>query len=221
MGEHFETIIIPRVIKTMQNIKQSACVKVLKLESYEDTLNNLALKNPNVDLFGTLPESVQQDYVLRYMLDVESRDSLLNIRHFNQPFHYQMDIATSSAGATEKVKVDLVETFNYLLGAKVIGVDDKRFEKGYVAITARLPHQSDEEKTLILWRDCTIWTDDKLMELLNRFDINPTSKREFNQVFINGDHTIPTAWTDENGVSGSLKIQQIEQVFLNAMFAGV
>lgn len=236
-GEYFDTVLKPRVQKVIyaQDWKDgkpvannsgslngvSQLVKVLKLESYEDTLNNLVLRNPNADLFGTLDEHVRNDYVLRYMLDMESRDSLLNISHFEKPFDYQMEIATTSAGATEKMNVDLVETFNYLLGARVISMDDKRFDKGFVAINAYLPHQLDDDKTLILWRDCTVWTDDNLMDLFKRFGINPASNSEFSQILINGDHTIPTVWTHSDGLSGSLKVRQIEQVFLRAMFAGV
>ena len=61
-------------------------VKVLKLESYEDTLNNLVLKD-NGDLFAKLNNGVKEDYLLRYMLDDQSRDSLLNTDVFRRPFN--------------------------------------------------------------------------------------------------------------------------------------
>ena len=241
-GEYFDTVLKPRVQKVIysENWKDgkpvpsekqadkdgqytpykgvSQIVKVLKLESYEDTLNNLALHNPNRDLFGHLPESAQSDYVLRYMLDVESRASLLNVSDFAKPFDYEMDIATDSAGAGVRRKVDLVETFNYLLGLTVLAVEDRRFDKGYVMVTGWLPQHSGDDKTLIVWRDRERWP--QAEDLLDRLRINPQNT-EFAAVYLNGDHTLTTAWTNENGESGRLKIRQTEAAFLDLMFAEV
>lgn len=217
-GEQLHTIIIPRLSKLAYNKNISQVVKILKLESYEDTLNNLALENPNRDLFGHLPESAQSDYVLRYMLDVESRASLLNVSHFAKPFDYEMDIAEGSAGAGVRRKVDLVETFNYLLGLTVVSIDDRRFDRGYVMVTGRLPQQSGDDNTLIVWRDCERWP--QAEDLFDRLRINPQNT-EFAAVYLNGDHTLTTAWSNENGESGRLKIRQTEAAFLDLMFAEV
>lgn len=197
----------------------SQIVKVLRLESYEDCLNNLALHNPNGDLFATLPEQARRDYVLRYMLDVESRGSLLNVAHFERPFDYVMEIATDSAGASVPTRVDLVETFNYLLGLSVVSIDDRRFDRGYVLVTGWQPNHAADETTLILWRDCVRWPDDKLTELLEKLAINP-QENEFAAVYVNGDHTLTTAWSNADGESGRLKIRQTEAAFLDLMFEG-
>ena len=123
---------------------------MLKLESYEDTLNNLELRKPVQDLADLgLSENVQNDYLLHYMLDVESKGSLLNTQDFQKPFDYQLNIATTSAGAYEAKTIDLVETFNYLIGLRVEQMDDKR-EKGIVSVIGKLPNG---EKAFILWRD--------------------------------------------------------------------
>ncbi|KGQ34968.1 hypothetical protein JP35_11525, partial [Gallibacterium anatis] len=79
-GEYFDTVLKPRVQKVIysENWEDgkpvenasgnlngvSQIVKVLKLESYEDTLNNLQLKAQS-DLFKMLPEAVKEDYLLR------------------------------------------------------------------------------------------------------------------------------------------------------------
>ena len=215
VGEHFDTIIIPRVCKTAFKDKKTSFIKVLKLESYEDTLNNLELRRSG--LFDHLPENAQQDYLLHYMLNLESRGSLLNVSHFEKPFDYGLNISTTSAGAYEWQKVDLVETFNYLIGAKVINVDDKRAEQGFVAIECRLPNQSADEKTLIFWRDCERVDYDGLQTQFDRLGINPADS-EYSQVYVNGDHTLETVWDGEQ--SGSLKIISIEDVFLSLMFEG-
>ncbi len=231
-GEYFDTVLKPRVQKviyskawkdgkpvaedkaeSLQGVPQ--IVKVLKLESYEDTLNNLELHRSG--LFDHLPENAQQDYLLNYMLNLESRGSLLNVSHFEKPFDYGLNISTTSAGAYEWQKVDLVETFNYLIGAKVINVDDKRAEQGFVAVECRLPNQSADEKTLIFWRDCERVDYDGLQAQFGRLGINPADS-EYSQVYVNGDHTLETVWDGEQ--SGSLKIVSIEDVFLSLMFEG-
>lgn len=231
-GEYFDTVLKPRVQKViyskawkdgkpvaedgaenLQGVPQ--IVKVLKLESYEDTLNNLELRRSG--LFDHLPENAQQDYLLNYMLNLESRGSLLNVSHFEKPFDYGLNISTNSAGAYDWQKVDLVETFNYLIGANIISVDDKRDEQGFVAIECRLPNQSADEKTLIFWRDCERVGYDGLQKQFDRMGINPADS-EYSQVYVNGDHTLETVWDGEQ--SGSLKIVSIEDAFLSLMFEG-
>ncbi|TYA44115.1 restriction endonuclease subunit M [Aggregatibacter actinomycetemcomitans] len=161
-GEYFDTVLKPRVQKVIFSEKWkegkpeagenglngvSQIVKVLKLESYEDTLNNLELRKPTYTF--DFDEQVRNDYLLHYMLDVESRGSLFSTEHFAKPFDYELNIATSSAGAYQPQKIDLVETFNYLIGLRVNTVDDRR-ERGMVSVEGTLP---SGEKTLIIWRD--------------------------------------------------------------------
>ena len=228
-GEYFDTVLKPRVQKVVyaenwndgkpQANKESSLhgvpqiVKVLKLESYEDTLNNLVLKD-NDDLFAKLNDGVKEDYLLRYMLADQSRDSLLNTDVFRRPFNYQMDIATNSAGATERMDIDLVETFNYLLGLRVHAVKDRIEKGGYLAVEGTLP---DGETALVLWRDCEKVGYEGLDALLDRLKINPQDS-EYDTVYINGDHNIATVWENENGVTGRLKIRQIESEFMALMF---
>lgn len=232
-GEYFDTVLKPRVQKVIysQEWKDGKpapdkvsgslngvpqIVKVLKLESYEDTLNNLELRRSG--LFDHLPENAQQDYLLNYMLNIESRGSLLNVSHFEKPFDYGLNISTTSAGAYDWQKVDLVETFNYLIGANIISVDDKRDEQGFVAIECRLPNQSADEKTLIFWRDCErIGYDELQQHFAEHLRISPADS-EYSQVYVNGDHTLETVWDGEQ--NGSLKIRSIEAEFLALMFAG-
>ena len=228
-GEYFDTVLKPRVQKVVyaenwkdgkpQADKESSLhgvpqiVKVLKLESYEDTLNNLVLKD-NGDLFAKLNDGAKEDYLLRYMLADQSRDSLLNTEVFKRPFNYQMDIATDSAGATKRVNIDLVETFNYLLGLRVHAVKDRIEKDGYLAVEGTLP---DGETALVFWRDCEKVGYEGLDALLGRLKINPQDS-EYGTVYINGDHNIATVWENENGVTGRLKIRQIESEFMALMF---
>ena len=228
-GEYFDSVLKPRVQKVIfakewKDGKPQAdngafggvsqIVKVLKLESYEDTLNNLELRKPIQDLADMgLPETVQNDYLLHYMLDVESRDSLLNTQHFAKPFDYQLNIATTSAGAYEAKTIDLVETFNYLIGLRVSEINDKR-ENGLVTVQGT---NTSGEKTLVIWRDCEKYDYDKLNRYLDSRDINPQDS-EFDVVYINGDHNMPTVFTDSDDSVKTLKVRSIEAGFLSRMF---
>lgn len=226
-GEYFDSVLKPRVQKVIfaKDWKDgkpqadngafggvSQIVKVLKLESYEDTLNNLELKQPASDLFDQ-NEALQNDYLLHYMLDVESRDSLLNTQHFTKPFDYQLNIATTSAGAYEAKTIDLVETFNYLIGLRVSEINDKR-ENGLVTVQGI---NTSGEKTLVIWRDCEKYDYDKLNRYLDSRDINPQDS-EFEVVYINGDHNVPTVFTDSDDSVKTLKVRSIEAEFLQRMF---
>ena len=189
-------------------------VKVLQLESYEDTLNNLTLARQD-DVFDHLPEAAQKDYLLRYMLTHESRYSLLSTDDFKHPFAYRLNIATSSAGSYESRIIDLVETFNYLLGISVQAVDDQRHDprRQFVFIEGRLPNG---ENCLIVWRDCERWDYQQLPELLKKRCINPNN-HEFDVIYINGDHNIPTVLQEADGIK-TLKLRPIEPEFLSLMF---
>ncbi|AXH82817.1 TPA: site-specific DNA-methyltransferase [Haemophilus influenzae] len=228
-GEYFDSVLKPRVQKVIfakewEDGKPQAdngafggvsqIVKVLKLESYEDTLNNLELRKPAQDLADMgLSETVQNDYLLHYMLDVESRDSLLNTRHFTKPFDYQLNIATTSAGAYETKTIDLVETFNYLIGLRVSEINDKR-ENGLVTVQGT---NTSGEKTLVIWRDCEKYDYDRLNDYLNRHKINP-QESEFDVVYINGDHNVPTVFAGSDESIKTLKVRSIEAEFLSRMF---
>jgi adenine-specific DNA-methyltransferase len=230
-GDYFEEVTKPRIQKivysadwkdgkaTAPQTGISHAFKVLKLESYEDTLNNLQLRRSEAqqDLLDTLPPSAQEDYLLSYLLDIESRGSLLSVEHFNKPFDCKLKVAVDSAGAYEERTIDLVETFNYLIGLRVKHIDMQR-DQGFVWVSGWLP---TGEKTLVLWRDVEQVDYEKLNRLCEQLALNPADS-EFDLVYINGDHNIPTAFTTteaEGGITKTLKIRQIEPEFLSRMFA--
>lgn len=96
----------------------SHCFKYMRLESYEDTLNNLTL--PEDSAAEQMPQTLREDYMLHYLLDTETRDSLLNIRDFANPFGgYQLNIKQPASEASVPTRVDLMETFHYLIGLRV------------------------------------------------------------------------------------------------------
>ncbi len=228
-GAHFDTILKLRIQKAVYSRDWAAgrpvsadtglshCFKYFRLESYEDTLNNLALKRPDglLDLFDP---SGKEDYLLHYMLNVESQSSLLSVGDFKKPFDYRLRIATDSAGACQTRSVDLVETFNYLLGLRVEHLDAK-FDLGYVLVSGKLP---DGQTCLIIWRDCEKLDYEATSKFLERHKITPNDN-EYDVVYINGDHNIPTitqATEAEGGLTRQLTLRQIEPEFIARMFAG-
>ena len=235
-GEYFDSVLKPRVQKVIFSEKWkegkpeaeengsngvSQIVKVLKLESYEDTLNNLELRKPIQDLADMgLSETVQNDYLLHYMLDVESRDSLLNTQHFTKPFDYKLNIATTSAGAYEAKTIDLVETFNYLIGLRVRAIDDQREKRGWVTVKGKL---ANDDNALIIWRDCEKIGYGELNDFIRKNAYGVEDKAEYSEetfkvVYINGDHNVPTVFTDSDDSVKTLKVRSIEAEFFSRMF---
>lgn len=229
-GDYFDTVLKPRIQKivysanwkdgkaTAPHTGISHAFKVLKIESYEDTLNNLELRRTEqqTSLLDSLPQATQDDYQLRYMLDIESRGSLLSVEHFAKPFDFKLKVTVDSAGAYEERPIDLVETFNYLIGLKVKHID-MQIDQGFVLVVGWLPNG---ELTLVLWRDVERVDYEALNRLCDKLAINPADS-EYAVVYINGDHNIPAVFTsleNEGGITRSLKIRQIEPEFLNRMF---
>lgn len=87
------------------------------LEQYEDALENIEVAAP--EAAQTALELYGDDYLLKYMLDLETRGSasLLNLDMFKNPFDYKLQ--TQGDDRRRVTSVDLVETFNFLLGLHV------------------------------------------------------------------------------------------------------
>jgi adenine-specific DNA-methyltransferase len=103
MGDHFDTVLKPRIAKvvyspdwkdgkpTVRDKGISHCFKYLRLESYEDTLNNLRFRTDAArDQALAANASLRRDFTLNYLLDVETRgsQSLLDIEAFTDPTAY-------------------------------------------------------------------------------------------------------------------------------------
>lgn len=213
MGQYFNIVTKPRVQKVVytnnwqdgkpqDKIGISQIVKYQVLETYEDTLNNLYLENKTeLDFTG----KAKEEYLLQYMLELESRDHLFNLQMFSKPFDYQLKVTENNE--LKPTKVDLVETFNYLIGlyvSKVQRVKDIKVVEG----TTRTGI-----KTLVIWRDLKTTTHEEVEKLLRRFYDSQRTK-EFQQIYINGDHHLENLRTEGD----SFKIKGIEETFFKKMF---
>ncbi len=138
MGNYFDTVTKPRIQKVIyaKDWKEgkpvfnaegkaggvSQCFKYLRLEQYEDTLNNL------VDSRTYDPETVPKDFMLSYLLEAETAESpsLLNLDQFKDPAHYQLKIKRPNSDESKPQTIDLIETFNWLIGLNVVKLDKWR-----------------------------------------------------------------------------------------------
>ncbi|WP_415713001.1 site-specific DNA-methyltransferase [Maridesulfovibrio sp.] len=221
MGEYFDTILKPRIQKVIysdswKNGKpvtragSSHLFKYMSLESYEDALNNLEFKRTEQqkNLLDGSPD-LHEEYMLSYMMDLETAGSasLLNVDSFNDPWNYTMNIATGSAGETRKRPIDLVETFNYLIGLTVTRRD---FIRGVEVIEGTAP---DGDNVLVIWRNTTETDNVQLDEFFKKQNYN-TRDREFDLIYVNGDNNLENLKRPDE----TWKVRLIEDDFKRLMF---
>ena len=225
MGDHFNAVLMPRIKKVVYSPDWkdgkpvtadkgvSHCFKYMRLESYEDTLNNIELQEARSgDMYDTM---MQEQYLLKYMLDIESRGSIINTDSFRKPFDYRLKIAVDSSGASESRRVDLMETFNYLLGIRV-EAQERHIDKGYILVEGKMKNGA---AVLIVWRDCDKIGSAELNNLLEKKGIRPGDS-EFATIYVNGDHSIANKKLGSEDDAPELKVRSIEEEFLTRMFEG-
>lgn len=241
VGEYFDSVTKMRTKKViyspewkdgkpiMRNQGYSHIVKYMILEQYEDALNNIMLKQESTmqSLFG-------DDYTLQYMLDIETRDSLLNVKAFTTPFDYEMRITEKNE--TKVRKVDVCETFNYLIGLTVIR---QGAIQRYQTTEARHPEYEgavdlvidregayqfrqiegtlrDGKRVLIIWRNITndlLASNAALDAYFTKYRINPLN-RDYDIIYVNGDSNIENLRTDDE----HWKVVRTETEFNKRMF---
>ena len=250
MGEYFNTVTKPRIKKVIyskdwkdgkpqnRNTGVSQIFKYMRLEGYEDSLNNIE--------FSRTPEQEKQlsyntkffnEYLVSYMLHMESRDSLLNLDQFKKPFDYKLRITQNNEA--KETTIDLVETFNYLLGLTVTTqgatasfdaapdkngeyentvklVMDKFGMYSFKTIEGMLPGGC---KALIIWRNLT---DDLTADnaALDAFFMNyciDAGTRNFDVIYVNGDNNLENLRKEKE----QWKVHLIELEFKKRMFEEV
>jgi adenine-specific DNA-methyltransferase len=218
MGEYFEIITKPRIQKAIYSKDWkdgepvsregiSHCFKYMRLESYEDTLNNLALKQTETQQQALeMNPTFKEGFMLHYMLDVEAKDSLLNLEWFVNPFNCYLNITKNNE--LKPTKVDLVETFNYLIGLVVESYATPK--EGYVVVTGK---NLAGESILVVWRDCTQHNSTALNQFLEKSKYNPLDS-EYDRIYVNGDNNVENLKTGDE----RWKVVLIEEEFGKRMF---
>ena len=217
-GRIFNTVLLPRIKKvtftpewsdgkpkrvaTQEEFERGPrIVKVIRLESYEDALNNIAFNEESgqeaLQMFG-------DEYLLRYMLQWESKKSetLLDVEKLQSPFCYKLRVHHNSEILERPV--DLPETFAYLIGLDVrkrLALYDQ--ERRYLVYhgTTR-----DGRRVVVIWRETKGW-EQKDYERDAAFVANKELTKDVDIVFVNGDSYIPGA-------------HSLDGLFKAKMFAG-
>ena len=214
MGEYFNTVTKPRMQKVIYSKDwdggkpvsregSSHCFKYMRLEQYEDTLNNLTLQPANIskenaDFYG--------GYMLGYMLDIETRDSLFNMQWFKNPWNMKLRITRQNE--THEENIDVIETFNYLIGLNVRSI---LYPKKDICAVEGITRSG--ERTLVIWRNCDTVNNDAINDFFRRMDYS-TRDTEFDRIYVNGDNNLENLRTDE----AQWKVILIEQEFAKRMF---
>lgn len=263
MGNYFDTVLLPRIkkvtfipewkdgkpkrIATPEEAERSPrIVKVIRLESYEDALNNLTVRRTDTqqllldaaDAQGE--DGLKEQYLLRYMLNVETRgsQSLLNVQAFTDPTAYKLKVKQAGSDESREVNVDLVETFNWLIGITVkhiaapqmFSTTFERDSEKRLHLKSRLKQNTDGpywfrtvtgttpdgRKTLIIWRKLTGEPEQDNVVLDEWFTKQGYSARdsEFDLIYVNGGNNLENLKTPDD----TWKVRLIEEDFHRLMF---
>ena len=218
LGHYFESVLLPRIKKVTYSKEWkdgkpenregvSQLFKYIRIESYEDTLDSLKVESRK-NLFSEIEDKAfVEDYQLRYALGEETAESAsLQGKDFIDPFNYTLSIVRD--GVRRDEKVDLVETFNFLLGLRLAArrkIDDVLTITGTTA---------KGENCLILWRNLEKMDAAKLDKWFTKH--RKTFGNDLNLIYVNGDHTL-------NALKKSgdkWEANTTEPVFKQLMFGG-
>jgi adenine-specific DNA-methyltransferase len=204
MANYFDTVLLPRIKKvtftpewkdgrpkrmaTKEEFERSPrLVKVIRLESYENALNNITFDETSgqqaLQIFG-------EEYMLRYMLRWEGKQSatLLDVEKLQSPFSYKLHIHRD--GETREQPVDLPETFNHLIGLEV----EKRqaLDDGGRRYLIYLGSTRDGRRTSVIWRETAGWTEEDYRRDRD-FVVSHKLVEGVDEIYVNGDSLIPGA----------------------------
>lgn len=219
MGGYFDSVTRPRIEKNIYSDNWrdgkpvsregvSTCFKYIRLEQYEDVLNNLII-NETSDVFSSGEDkSFKESYMLGYILDTETKGSLFNLEWFVNPF--AMTLKTTKNNELVETKVDMVETFNFLIGLNIETIHWHQDDA--ICVVEGTTHR-DNEKTLVIWRDCTRVDNDQLNRFFEKMDYS-TLAHDFDVIYVNGDNKLPNLRRDND----RWKVVLIEEEFQKRMF---
>lgn len=207
MGQYFNTVTKPRIQKVIYSKDwkdgkpvsregSSHCFKYLRLEQYEDTLNNL-YHEPK-DGNGWFEEKLAAD-TIGYVMDMQSKQNWMHTDWMANPFDVKMQI-TRGNEKTEQT-IDVVETFNYLIG---LNVEKLQWPEAGMQVVIGVTRKG--KRTMVIWRNTTLITDEQVKKYLDSVDCKP-----FKQIYLNGETTL--------GIILDGKLRQTETEFEYRMFA--
>lgn len=128
-------------------------LKYQKLEQYEETLENIAFSASE----DTVQKAMKLDqYIPKYFLEFETRGSqgLVNTEVMQDPWSYRLK-TWDGLNYDKEQNVDLVETFNYLIGLHLEKLITKEFnDYKYQFVYG---HDNTGKQILVVWRSVKDW----------------------------------------------------------------
>lgn len=220
MGRYFETVTKPRVekiiyskdwVKGKPKSRQgvSQCFKYMRLEQYEETLNNLDFSNGFNPVHGL---RFNEDYFLNYKLDVETEGSLFGKTDiFKHPFAGEENSPKLMVIPDKEEKgndIDLPETFNYLLG---LYVEKECWPQAGLQVIQG--HTRNSEDTLVIWRDVDTVDNDALTAFAAT--IASDELKRYRRIYVNGENTLAASLPP----SVAERVMSTDEEFQRLMFA--
>ncbi|QQE11527.1 site-specific DNA-methyltransferase [Planctomycetota bacterium] len=158
MGTYFSSVVKPRITKVLYSTEwkngkavkhgegTSALVKYFSLESYDDAMTNLP--TPTDGIFNQA-DTKTKEALITYALDIELGPHMLNLKAFENPWDYKIKAQLAGSDEIKEESVDLIETFNYLLGLKVHAYGPI---ESYAAEFEKTDHPDDKGKLKVAKR---------------------------------------------------------------------
>ncbi|MHA2018698.1 MAG: site-specific DNA-methyltransferase [Promethearchaeota archaeon] len=189
--DYFEKLLVPRIQKIMfsskwkdgtpiSNTGYDHFYKSIALEQFSDCFWNIILKE----------EISNRDKILKYIIDWDNDKCpiSLNIKKFDNPFDYKIMI--SENGILEEKYVDLIETFNFLLGLCVLRTLNLRHQNRRYIIVFGNQRNSINTRVIVIWRDISGLNLVEEEKFLKKKVIDQFS---FDEIFFNGQFSYKNA----------------------------
>jgi adenine-specific DNA-methyltransferase len=155
MADYLHNVIKPRIIKWVYSedwelgvpqgsSDRSHVFKYIEVEDFEDTLHqeNLRSEEPQASFDEFSPNRLS--YYLNFEVD---GPSLLDLGGLKDPFEYSLYIQNSDE--VKKETIDLIESFNYLLGLEVRSIQQvENNDRKYRIVTG----ERGDDKITVVWR---------------------------------------------------------------------
>jgi adenine-specific DNA-methyltransferase len=174
------------------------------------------------------------------MLNVETQgsQSLLNIHAFTDPTAYKLKVKRPGSDESREVNVDLIETFNWLVGLTVrhfaapqtFSASFERDSEKRLRVKRAIKQQDggpywyrtvtgttpEGRKTLIIWRKLTGSPEEDNLVLDEWFKKQGYSSKdsEFDLIYVNGTNNLENLKTPDD----TWKVRLIEEDFHRLMF---
>ncbi len=198
VADYFDDLLLPRIKKSVyasewdsgkptEENELSHMIKYHKIEDYEDSLNNLDSNSQQTDMGEFTSDK------LEYHLNFEVEGpSLLDIEQMKNPFNYEMEIRDGDESKDRDI--DLIETFNYLLGLEVRGIQQlEDNDRKYRIVTG----ERDNDKITVVWRPVEDDDGEEFFEEDREF-LKSNVLGDEDIVYINYDSALPDAKSIEN-----------------------